>query len=62
MQNICEKCPLIDLEFLTNIENTLVYMWVTREKHNRRNLLDYSGVEARASFSKLISDCKVAYL
>ena len=37
-------------------------MWVTREKYNRRNLHDYSGVEARASFSKLISDCKVAYL
>lgn len=45
------KMPLIDLEFLTNIENTLVYNWVTTEKYKRKNLHDYSGVEARASFS-----------
>ena len=62
VQSICEKCPSIDLEFLTDIENLPVYKWISGEKYNRKKLHGCSDVEARSlSFLKPISDLKIHY-
>ena len=59
-KDVCENCPVIDLESLNDVEKVSFYHWV-KEAHYKKQLTELSGSDVTEKLLKLFKTLKLHY-